>query len=387
MKRILIFLFVLGMLMPTYVLLAQNKKVAILETVDKEGNISYAHKLMLRSNLAKAITRTPGYEAYDRTDMDAIMGEHNFQRTGMVSDDQIKLLGEMTGAAYILVAEAVKVDDANMFITAKILNVETARTEMSDNVLMGTDASQIQDGCVELASKLFGVSLGVPNKRNTQISNTNPSSERKQKGSVNKIFYSVFGHHDKDNNKKKKELENKMDFRISRAVFYGVDYSQVSVFGAKESPSEFIETFPKINRLLAEEYKKFIETLEKSLDIEVSDIDLAPAIGMVETIDPDRLFTYKSRKEGPDPIVVENIAKALSFINIPQRPGFGIIIFAVELNKDKGIGYYQLAIFDNESKEVLINEQIKGHAGGSGLRNYWANSIYEAFKKASLGRK
>ena len=63
---------------------AQVKRVAILETVDKEGTITYANKLILRSNLSKAITNTPGYEAYDRTDIDAIMGEQDFQRTGMV---------------------------------------------------------------------------------------------------------------------------------------------------------------------------------------------------------------------------------------------------------------------------------------------------------------
>lgn len=83
---------------------AQVRKIAILEAVDKDGSVSYAIKLMLRSNLAKAIANKPGYEAYDRTDIDAIMGEQNFQRTGMVSDAQIKKLGEMTGAAYILVA-------------------------------------------------------------------------------------------------------------------------------------------------------------------------------------------------------------------------------------------------------------------------------------------
>ena len=117
MKRLLSFVLCL---VPLF-LLAQVQKVAILETVDKEGNISYAHKLMLRSNLAKAVTNAPGYEAYDRTDMDAIMGEQNFQRTGMVSNEQIKRLGEMTGAAYIMVAEAVIADEQNMFITAKIL--------------------------------------------------------------------------------------------------------------------------------------------------------------------------------------------------------------------------------------------------------------------------
>ena len=134
---------------------AQVKRVAILETVDRENKVSYANKLILRANLSKAITQTSGYEAYDRTDIDAIMGEQNFQRTGLVSNDQIKRLGEMTGANYILVAEAVVVDARNMFITAKLLDVETARTIMTDNVMMGTSADAIQEGCMVLAKKLF----------------------------------------------------------------------------------------------------------------------------------------------------------------------------------------------------------------------------------------
>ena len=101
------------------VMSAQVKRVAILETVDKENKVTYANKLMLRTSLSKAITNTPGYEAYDRTDIDAIMGEQNFQRTGLVSNEQIKRLGEMTGVNYILVAEAVVVDAKNWIITIK----------------------------------------------------------------------------------------------------------------------------------------------------------------------------------------------------------------------------------------------------------------------------
>ena len=37
---------------------AQVKRVAILETVDKENKVDYAYKLLLRSNLSKAITNT-----------------------------------------------------------------------------------------------------------------------------------------------------------------------------------------------------------------------------------------------------------------------------------------------------------------------------------------
>lgn len=148
--------FILFLLLFSTAMFAQEvKRVAILETVDKENKISYANKLILRASLSKAITLTEGYEAYDRTDVDAIMSEQDFQRTGMVSNDQIKRLGEMTGANYILVAEAVQVDYKNMFITAKLLDVETARTIMTDNVMMGTTAEDIQEGCKTLSEKLF----------------------------------------------------------------------------------------------------------------------------------------------------------------------------------------------------------------------------------------
>lgn len=169
-----LFLLVSGMMS------AQVKRVAILETVDKENKVSYANKLILRANLSKAITNTAGYEAYDRTDIDAIMGEQNFQRTGMVSNEQIKRLGEMTGANYILVAEAVVIDAKTMFITAKLLDVETARTILTDNLIMGTTTDEIQEGCVTLAKRLFHEENSKErNNKNiiTQVTHTEEMSE------------------------------------------------------------------------------------------------------------------------------------------------------------------------------------------------------------------
>ena len=143
------------------VLPAQNKakKVAILETVDKEGNVPYGIRLQLRSSLTYAISNTPGYEGYDRVDMSSIMGEHNFQRTGMVSDAQIKKLGEMTGATSILVAEAAIYDPTHIIITAKILNVETASVENSaPPQISSTTPDDMEKACTQLAAKLIGSS-------------------------------------------------------------------------------------------------------------------------------------------------------------------------------------------------------------------------------------
>lgn len=135
---------------------AQNKKIAILETVDKKGNVPYGILLQLRSNLTYAISSTPGYEGYDRVDMAQIMGEHDFQRTGLVSDEQIRRLGEMTGASSILVAEAAFYDKDNIIITAKILNVETASVERSvPPQISGINPREMQEACEELADKLL----------------------------------------------------------------------------------------------------------------------------------------------------------------------------------------------------------------------------------------
>ena len=140
-------------------------KVAILEVVDKEGKLTYGQKLMLRSNLARAVANTEGYEAYDRSDMDAIFSEHDFQRTGNVSASQIKRLGEMTGASYILVAEGALTED-KVFVTAKILNVETTKVEVTDNILLSQSSAAMQRGCRTLATKMFGSLAGSSTSTN-----------------------------------------------------------------------------------------------------------------------------------------------------------------------------------------------------------------------------
>ena len=160
MKRMILCLGLLLSVMP--LLMAQSepstKKVAILEVVDRDNTVNYGVKLLLRTALSKAITQTPGYEGYDRVDMSAIQGEQDFQRTGMVSDEQIKRLGEMTGAAYVLVAEVAQIDATTMIVTAKILDVETAKLDRTDYEQMGMDAQKMANGCRVMANRLLRVS-------------------------------------------------------------------------------------------------------------------------------------------------------------------------------------------------------------------------------------
>ena len=155
MRKLLILL--LSVISLTVYAQTEIKKVAILETVDKMGNVPYGVLLQVRSSLTYAISSNAGYEGYDRVDMAAITGEQNFQRTGMVSDEQIKRLGEMTGAAYVLIAEAAIYDDQNIIIAAKILDVETGGVMSSTPPAVAPkDPTKMAEACIRCSQTLVG---------------------------------------------------------------------------------------------------------------------------------------------------------------------------------------------------------------------------------------
>lgn len=133
-------------------------KVAILPALDKTGEIKYGLQLMLTASLAEAITNTEGYEAYDRADLSSILDEQNFQRTGMVSENEIHKIGEMTGASYVLITEAAFVDDEHLFASAKIVNVESAKIENSTGVMMNVGTPDLlMNDCKSLTNRLLGI--------------------------------------------------------------------------------------------------------------------------------------------------------------------------------------------------------------------------------------
>lgn len=158
--KLILLLFAILLNVPVLVHAESTKRVAILETVDKEGTVPYGVKLMVRSKLTAEITATPGYEGYDRVDVGSILGEHEFQRTGLVSDKDIKRLGEMTGAEYILIPELAKLDQNHILIVAKILNVETAKVDKAANIQTATSVEAMDEACRDLSSRLLGVHRG-----------------------------------------------------------------------------------------------------------------------------------------------------------------------------------------------------------------------------------
>ncbi len=392
--------------------LAQTtRKVAILETVDKENNIRYGVRLMIRGNLSQAITNTPGYEGYDRVDMDQILGEHDFQRTGNVSDEQIKKLGEMTGAAYILVAEAAMVDESNVFIMAKILNVESARIEKVSNVQSGIDAEELQESCVQLAESLFGLK-SISNKTAQAAPAPAPARQQTPQMSNEEIARKaventrgswLLGRKRKEQiiqqavqtgNEVAQMIEqqaiqqasapapapqpqqqyvpysshNRAPLRPDQTVILGIDLSQVRVYGAKESPEEFRKAFQGMNKLLVEEENRY--SFRKSLGIKehpIIDIDM-----MLAHNDNRDWATLKTSYAMVPQIDVFSLVRSYQ---LRDTQGMALVVVGKLFDKKRGKATYQVLLFDIATRNIVHGEELETDAGGAGLRNYWAGSV------------
>ncbi len=133
---------------------AQTKRIAVLETIDKEQNIPQAIAMMVHSDLTKVISSIPEYEGYDNVNVTEIIDKQVFDSLGLV-EETIRLIGEETKANYLLISEMVKYNETSIFVTAKILNVETGITEGSENALMGMTERDIRHGCESLVKKLL----------------------------------------------------------------------------------------------------------------------------------------------------------------------------------------------------------------------------------------
>ena len=154
-----IFVFTVLMMLPALVVAQNVKKVAVWETKCDGKSVTSFQSAMVRGGMETAVANAPGYTGYDRASFDAILKEHNFQRSGAVSDSDIKRMGVMAGVQYIIVPEAYAQGN-DFYIIVKMLDVETGEFGAAYDELCGSSASEIKQACTKLGGKLFGNSGG-----------------------------------------------------------------------------------------------------------------------------------------------------------------------------------------------------------------------------------
>lgn len=163
-------------------------------------------------------------------------------------------------------------------------------------------------------------------------------------------------------------------------VFYGVDFSLVKVCGADESDTEFVFAFNKINDLFISESQKYDVARFMRLPITQKELSVAKratknAIGISDS-ENEHTLLY----EDPDYDCAPQIEAQVAGYELPQAEGRGVVIVANLLDKRDSRGSFYFVVFDIASRKVESCIPAAGKPGGFGLRNYWANALYQAMK-------
>ena len=137
-----------------------QQTIALLEprVGDGSSDVTGLERNMVRGELRKALVNLDGFDAITRADIDQMMKEQNFQRTGMVSAAQIKKLGEMSGADYICVSTLTK-SNAEFYLEAYLIHLETGKMSNPASQygeLVNGKLANLFPACQALAKELVG---------------------------------------------------------------------------------------------------------------------------------------------------------------------------------------------------------------------------------------
>lgn len=167
--------------------------------------------------------------------------------------------------------------------------------------------------------------------------------------------------------------------KSSECVYvYGVDYSSVKVYAAEETVEQFKHAFEGINFLLMNEAKKYDFT-----DIvgENNKLKLEMIFNSIKECD---FSNIKTLDKDIEPI---NIAEKIKGYPIKETSGDGFIVIATLLDKSTNKATYKVVLFDIGTREIIREKEFTSKAGGFGLRNFWAKTIYTLTKKFKFEKK
>ena len=156
--------------------------------------------------------------------------------------------------------------------------------------------------------------------------------------------------------------------------FFGVDFSEVRVYGAKETAPQLLQAFEDINNLFLTEPKKY--DFGRFLEREVSEVSVDAVISVIDYIDEEELKTEDASYSLDD----ETINEIVKFLPVDKEEGLGVVMIAEMLNRSDRKGSYIFVYFSLENKEILGLFRAEGKATGVNLKYYWSSSVYEIIR-------
>ena len=119
-------IFVVAILVCSFSLAANNKKVAVF---DPAGSVDNFIKEVVREEISSILVNTDGYIVLERQLINKVLEENRFQASGLVDDSEISAMGKLMGANLVFVTSITKLNESIFHLSFKVVDVQTARIE------------------------------------------------------------------------------------------------------------------------------------------------------------------------------------------------------------------------------------------------------------------
>ncbi|MDB5257992.1 MAG: hypothetical protein JWM14_2687 [Chitinophagaceae bacterium] len=166
-------------------------------------------------------------------------------------------------------------------------------------------------------------------------------------------------------------------------TWLGIDYSHVKLIGdfsqfqevGGVSPARLKNTyFPAWNNLVLNERTKYdigLALRKSAIQYDITEVTAKNAEAPLEQLQAVNAPFYNEEK-------IQEFVNGYSF---QDKSGVGILFLAESLSKSSEEAYYHVVLINLSTKQILIQDRIKGEPSGIGLRNYWASTVYRVIKK------
>lgn len=167
-------------------------------------------------------------------------------------------------------------------------------------------------------------------------------------------------------------------------VWFGLDFSNAKLIGSEGfSDPVDIKTrfFDKWNRLIIDEADKY--NFRRAFQKENLEYDLS-------------VVEERNKQPEADELVINSehsVSREMAEATVEQyqseefSEGLGLVFVVESFNKTAQKGIMWVTFFDIATHEIILMEKYTGDAGGFGLRNYWARSVYEVIEKLEKNYK
>jgi hypothetical protein len=155
-------------------------------------------------------------------------------------------------------------------------------------------------------------------------------------------------------------------------TFYGIDFTKARMIGEGfYNPNDIKDRlFDSWNGLFRTEPDKY--DLYKAFKKEKVTFDFTNVERVNKTVNPQKMVSNSEYSISPS-----EAASVLDKYTPSDISGLGCVFVVESFDKTKALGFIYVIFFNTATKKVILCEKMECKAGGFGLKNYWARTIFE----------